>query len=528
MLKSEARTAALAALAVGLLLALTSLGSGGVSGPGLDLGVAKDGDATTTTTTTAVAKEATATTSTAGDAYPKVVNNPSGLPHLLVDVPVAEDALERTIFTYELLNAYGFAWGRKVAQFTNLHPTFTLKPYGKPVKVVLLDWNEVTFPDGRRVLRYNPPNSAYEYFPLDELEKLRRALEQDVEAAVERLWARLQPEKIEAQIVENLAAQLGVPEERVREDLDEVVDVGSGYKATVRQILHIPKFAKADFLPDVLIVGALPAGVLGATTVGLEGGKRVALYSPLAWKWDRLMGEPYVLQHEFVHANSQIQGLPLAYYFDVEMFAELSVLLADIYPFEFFFHGYLEAVRRAAWAFFRFDARAAANQLFDLSVAGVLSLDEQKFWDFQDKVQQIAQELKRFVREVLYPTFYSNPLWWVALNTKLCQSYAFFDLLMAVSYELTVLDGAENTQRWILENEDVIRKVAERALERAGERKERPEDLDKELEGFSSCPQGWVPWPAYVFPPGRTSALVQDLQAREWVEKLLEFVGAMN
>ncbi len=454
---------------------------------------------------------------------PQVFYNPSNLPHLFLDLRAPKETLERIIEVNNLFSSYLIPSARRFGKFSNLHPSFRFVLEDKEVKVLFLDWIELEL-RGEKVLKYNPPNQLPQLFPQNELEKLKRKLTQDIKIALNELWKILEPENIEASILDKLVKIYGFEKRKLLEELDKEIQI-ENYQVKVREILQIPKFEKKDFLPDLIIVGELPFGILGAATLSLEGAKRVVFYSPLGWRFDFIMGKPYILMHELVHANTQIQALPLVYYFHAEMFAELSMLMADIYPFELFFHGYLEPVRRAVWNYFSFDVREAAKQIFSFSTARVYTIDEEKFRKFHIMVQEIAKELKRFVKERLYPEFYSHPLYWVAFNTKLCQSYAFFDLFMGLEYEPTILDGAENTKKFLLKHEKVILEIAKKALKKAGEKKETPEKLEEELSGFSFCPQDLVWWPVHVFPPGKAKELINSLS---WQELKLFLEEAFN
>lgn len=445
---------------------------------------------------------------------PLTRENPSDLPHLVSSLPQPNSSLARTQAVYDLFASY--SGGREVPKFCNRSPTRKHKVRGKSIDIVYCDW-VIRSADGQEHLVYVPPNRERQVYDIDELDKLDRYIARRLDRAISWALDDLSPESIREKIHGRLQEQLGYSRKQLKEELSKEVELSRG-EMSVREVMNIPDFSRDEFakalVPDRLVISELPDGILGATNVSPTGGKSVVMLSPDAVRQDFVLGDPYVLRHELIHANSQVQGIPFSWYFDVELFAELSSLSTSRYPFNFYFHGYLEPVRRAAKAFFSFDADEAASQLFDRSIADSYRIDEERFNELESMTDRIAEEMKWFTSEVLYPRFYANTYWMTAFNSKLCMSWASFDLLMAMTYDPTILDGVENTTRWLQRNERVIGRIGEEALDAAGEELDSPEDLDSRYRGFSNCPQGVVHWPQHM------RDLYEDESWRKWMSHL--------
>lgn len=345
---------------------------------------------------------------------------------------------------------------------------------GKGVRVYLRDYRkaktgEVYFYDARGIHRLDP----------QEYEALLDTLRSYLESGATWLWERLGslPEKVNARYPKEL--------------LEEEVRVREGLTIPMWEILGLPRYYEpSDFLPDELYFG--PIAPWGMVYLGLYGeyNRRVFLH-PEAFIYDCLSGQPLVLAHELVHAQPRLQYLPLAWYTDVEILTELSSGLWDTTFWEML-HPYLYLIMDLVEAAFGYTYRGTGGSMdFRSERAGLSWPNLERVRKHQQVWEKISDELRSWVLEDLMPDFYQDPLYSLSLNMRYCWDSAFVAVSFLTRFELAGLDGYENTQSWLAQNEKVIEEIWERALADTGTVKELvdPQETPGLYPERDFCPQ---------------------------------------
>ena len=123
-------------------------------------------------------------------------------------------------------------------------------------------------------------------------------------------------------------------------------------------------------------------------------------------------------------------------------------------------------------------------------------------------VKKIQAELVKFIKDPndgLIVRFYSDPYFWVGVNTKFCDSAAAFRLLFATRYEPaglfnpnlkdekgSVVPPEVQTKQWLLKEEESgrIKRLADRALTDTGKEADMFKDKGKFADGNgqTKCP----------------------------------------
>lgn len=269
-------------------------------------------------------------------------------------------------------------------------------------------------------------------------------------------WSKLTDIAVRAR-----AKRLGVPEQEFAARLDGKIP---GHDITYREYNYLPKPQKAsDFVPRELHLGYSPrmTGVLGVTWLNTG----VVYYNPQARVRDYLMGYPSVIQHEMVHANSNLQRYPFVNGFDPEILASIQEMLIPYNRTDLFFHSYSEPLREIIEIYFGFDFELVRKEIFRYDLAGQLVIDEEKFRSYFAELEGIKTELLSFFENVVLPEFYSEPLWWMAMNDRRRDDNSVIRVMMAVHYDPTSLGGREKTMLWLEKNRPIIERIARESFE---------------------------------------------------------------
>ena len=300
-------------------------------------------------------------------------------------------------------------------------------------------------------------------------------------------------------VLEARAVLLDDPDYKKR--LDDPVPGTAGLK--VRDIIPVPLTRAEDFLPDLLIVG--PRGFYGGfanwKTPDME---RIVFFDLLGLALWHVSGWP-MPAHEFVHTNPYLQGIPLSFYYDIEMWADLTTGLESGMR-EFLFHPYMAVVRDSVRTQFGYDYEEAKRRIMP-GQFGVKDIREKEFREHARRVKVIRDELVRFVKDPkkgLLVRFYSDPYYWVAINTKYCDTAAAWRILFALSYEPAglydpdkkdkdgkIVSAVQQTKEWLTREEDGgnIRRLAEKAMANTGKESKFAKELSKvESNELMKCP----------------------------------------
>ena len=269
----------------------------------------------------------------------------------------------------------------------------------------------------------------------------------------------------ETEAVEIAAKSVGKSVADFRRDLDKEDPLNPGI--TFREMRHIPpKLERKDFVPfRELHIGLTPEipSVLGVAY--LNAG--IVYYTPVAMIRDYLMGYPGVLSHEFVHANKKLQGIPLVWGFDAETFASIPEMLLDDNHLDLQLHSYAESFRELIWVYFRFDFDRARKEVVKYDLVGNSVIDETKFNEYSAKLVIAKRELLKAMARAT-SVFYSEPIWWTALNDKLTDDESVLRIIMSTLYNPTLLGGEEVTMKWLETNKTRIQQFANEAFTESG------------------------------------------------------------
>lgn len=288
-----------------------------------------------------------------------------------------------------------------------------------------------------------------------------------------------------------------------KDRLDEVVP---GTSLRVRDILRVPLTRPEDFLPDLIIVG--PRGVYGGfTNVMTPDTEKIVFLDLLGLAWGYVTKSDMLPAHEFTHANPYLQGWPLGFYFDVEMWA---ALMTDLdYDFTtYLFHPYLSVIRDSVRTTFGYDFEEVVRRTWPTTGASwYRDVREKEFRAHAAEVDKIRAELLRFIKEPktgLLAMFYRDPYYWLAVNTKYCDTAAAWRIMFALRYQPAglfdpdrkdksgvTISPAVQTQEWLAKEEESgrIKRLAEAAMRKTGDPSEFAKKMTKVADsGNMKCP----------------------------------------
>lgn len=243
--------------------------------------------------------------------------------------------------------------------------------------------------------------------------------------------------------------------EKLEDLLDQQIPDYPGL--TIADGLNIPRLALQDFVPTQLHFGPLPRSILGVTYLNSE----VVGYHPLARQIDFVNGGPNILKHELVHNCKKLQGIPYVYEFDAEFHASMVEQDNGLW---FLRHPYLEDARSLAKVLFRFDAKRALENAIPMQLMLGSPIRRDLLEDYVVKIRQIRTEVRRTYLDDFLPEFYTHHAFWTAVNEDLNDGNAAFKIYMWSKYEPTLLQGAQNTARWMQQNRQIIEDASRQAL----------------------------------------------------------------
>lgn len=258
------------------------------------------------------------------------------------------------------------------------------------------------------------------------------------------------------------AEKLGIKVDEFKQILD---DKDPNYGITFRELHRIPNQVKrSDFMPRELHLGyntQIP-GIFGVTWLNTG----VVYINPQARMLDYLIGKPMVFQHEFIHANSNMQKFPMSGGFDAELFASIPEVLIPEDQIDLFFHGYPRDLRELSWIYFGFNYKQVWKEISKFNFAGSMTVDEDKYRYYFKEQDRIKKEMYDFFRDVVLPEFYSDPFWWSAMNERRGDQNSIFRIMMAGYYDPTIFGGHVNTMKWLSTiPEDKLKDLARSSFE---------------------------------------------------------------
>lgn len=282
--------------------------------------------------------------------------------------------------------------------------------------------------------------------------------------------------KIYTLAIEARAAKLGLTKETLTAQLDEPMP--DNKKVTFREFnrLPVPMDKASDFVPRELHLGYnIPLdGILGVTWLNTG----VIYYNPQARVTDYLTGRPKVMSHEMVHGNKNVEKFPMSAAFDVELMASLPEALYAENMTDLVSHSYMGDIRELDEIYFGFDFKEMSAEVFKMDFAGNYVIDEKAYRYYYDQLQTVKKENLDFFQNVSIPEFYSDPIWWGAVNDLRNDGNSVFRMTMALHYNPTLLGGSKATKEWLDAHEEDIKTIASKAFEKGLDRSVEPDSGD--------------------------------------------------
>lgn len=336
-----------------------------------------------------------------------------------------------------------------------------------------------------------------------QFEAVKNFLHEVIRSAVKKDVKDYAEINLTAGVLDSRAKLLDDPDYAKR--LDDAVLGAGGLK--VRDIIPVPLTRVEDFLPDLIIMG--PKGIYGGfANWKTPESERIVFLDMLGLALRYVSSWP-LAEHEFVHTNPYLQGTPLTFYFDVEMWAALTTDLDDDFT-EFLFHPYLSVVRDMARTFFGYDFEEVKRRVWPTGALGADDIREKEFRANAAEVKKIRVELLKFVKDPkdgLMAQFYRDPYFWIAVNTKYCDTSAAWRILFALRYEPAGLYDPEKkdkdgnaispvlqTKSWLMKEEESgrIKDLADKAMKKTGEQTELGKKFVEakvfDASGTAACP----------------------------------------
>ena len=326
-----------------------------------------------------------------------------------------------------------------------------------PAKLKIVIDHAYKLPDGR--IRYTSMCDQY-FITQDQLDGTVSALKELTVSASKRdndFYSVVLDKAITAR-----AAKLGFKREELIAQLDEKVP---GYNVTFRELHRLPKASKpSDFVPRELHLGYNPplGGILGVTWLNTG----VIYYNPNAWMTDYVNTIPKVMQHEMVHGNINVEKFPMSEAFDVELMASLPEMLYPENETDYPSHGYAADIRELAEIYYGFDWDQFHQDTVKFDFAGNIVYNDENYLYYYKQLDQIKAEMMAFYMNDTIPEFYSDPVWWSAVNDIRGDNNSVFRMTMALHYNPTILGGAAKTMDWLESHREEIKEIGDGAFKK--------------------------------------------------------------
>jgi hypothetical protein len=257
------------------------------------------------------------------------------------------------------------------------------------------------------------------------------------------------------------AQKLGIDSASFEKSLDE--PMLDNKTITYREFNRIPKPSKAsDFVPRELHLGFnIPlGGILGVTWLNTG----VIYLNPDSLVTDFLTGRPKVLQHEMVHNNINVEKFPMSEAFDVELMADMPIVLYQENQIDLPSHSYATDLREMFQIYFNDDFEQAEKQSVKIDLAGNTVIDEIKYRYFYAQHEQVKAEALAFFQTVSIPEFYSDIAWWGSVNDIRGDKNSVFRMTLAQHYNPTILGSSKESLDWAEAHRELILQTANKGF----------------------------------------------------------------
>ncbi len=323
-----------------------------------------------------------------------------------------------------------------------------------------------------------------------QFEAVRASVHASVKGAIAKNVADYREMNLTEAVVAARSAILNDPE--YGRKLEQAVPGAPGLK--VRDVMVVPLTRPEDFTPDLLFVG--PGQFIGGfANYKTPGTERIVFIDLRALMWEHVIGSPRILAHEFVHTNPYLQGTPLSFYYDLEMYADLTTGLEEGFM-TYLFHPYAAVIRDLGRVYFGYDFELARERVFK-GYFGISDVNEQEFRKHVAMTREIREAFSRYIKdpkEGLMVRFYTDPYFWITINTKFCDTAAAVRLTFAFWYKQAgifnpdqrdasgkAVPPAIQTETWLAQEEEAgrIRRLAEIAMQNTGKESDFAKTLPK-------------------------------------------------
>ena len=380
------------------------------------------------------------------------------VPHYLCNIPTKyEDDVDRLTSKFMVYDSMlGKYPNHPPKNFLNGAVEEVVPIHGQQVKFVFKGYrHEKAVKDQKKEIIAHYTQLGREELSLEEFAAVKNDLTKTQEVA--SLFAYQKHQHVRDVILSSLENQFRKDKqlkgsEKLADKLKQEVTPG----VTVADALYLPDMTLADFVPKMLVFGPIPA--LGM--VYLNSG--IIFYDNKARVLDFMDDVPNILVHECEHRNTKLQRMPFAFAFDAETWASLPILETND-AFDFLLHPYYQDVREIATRLFSFDSEYVFKKSFFITEGGI-KVDKQRLQLYMRQIKEISKTIQDTALNEFIPEYYAHFSFWSGVNDKLKDKNAAFKIYMYMVYEPTLLDGPENTRKWLEQNKLVIEEAAKEAL----------------------------------------------------------------
>lgn len=422
------------------------------------------------------------------------VQKQQSLPHYLQGIDSPKDPVEKILEKERVYNAVKSTYSRERAPIINGSIQVQKQILGKNSILTFVNYVD----KGDHVVHYT--SKGLQNLTQAEFRTVIQDHTNYIEEAALTLEQRFKEpsRRVRETIETNFRKAKKLPPDKKLEDiLDENIP---GYEGiTIRDALFVPpaKLTAQDFLMPHYYFGVLPSTMFGGSILGVTYlNTGIVGIDTKARILDHINGTPIILMHEMMHNNEKLQGMPLVFYFDAELYAELAQI-ADMDYLELTSHHYLKVPRQLSHTLFSFNSDLAFENILDFTIMPGAQLEKtnnyQKLRKTIDVVQNIAATLQTKSLEQFFPEFYASPHYWITVNEFHRDGAAAFKIFFYANYEPTCLKGPEATRKFMEENKHVILETSEQVLKELRNRNTR-----RSAYGFNKEP------PTIIFGQGST------------------------
>lgn len=308
---------------------------------------------------------------------------------------------------------------------------------------------------------------------VQEFECVKADLKQWIQSAID---ADYEDHKMITTIaVESFGKRYNMTPEAVRELLQKPIpEYGTNYA----DALKIPLLEPIDFIKSVKYMYFTPMGSCNASVYV----KTVVAFTPCVRRTDHILGYPTVMKHELIHSNIKLQGYPISWHFNVELFAALLPFPEQPTDLDtFFYHSYFSTPWEALHVFGKWDIKKVRQEIYRYSVAWRGSaMNREVLAGYLTEINEAAKWIRETGLQVL-AEFYSDPHVWVAVNDMSYDADMAYKVIMAKNWEPTLLKGHANTVKFVLRHADQSKSIAESAMERVGKKRDFEDERQKKV-----------------------------------------------